>query len=72
MRRCLARSTVVVLAAALGGCTAVSSAVVPSTRAPGQVFVTAGNIPEPHDIVGLLQVSKSGVFTLAARNPRRC
>jgi hypothetical protein len=53
--------TAVLALAVTSGCTAVDTAVVPSSRQPGEIFVTAGNISEPHDIIGLVQTSRSGV-----------
>ncbi|MET0401567.1 MAG: hypothetical protein ABW123_04150 [Cystobacter sp.] len=49
---------------ALTGCTAVNTAAVPSTRDGRDIFVTAGDIPEPHESLGLVQVTRSGVLLL--------
>ena len=47
---------------ALTGCTVVNTASVPSDRGGKDIFVTAGDIPEPHESLGLVQVSRSGVL----------
>lgn len=47
---------------ALTGCTVVNTASVPSDRSGKDVFVTAGDIPEPHESLGLVQVARSGVL----------
>ena len=46
------------------GCTVVNTVQVPSVPgAPGQdVFVTSGDITEPHEVVGMMQVHKGGVL----------
>jgi hypothetical protein len=49
--------------AALTGCTVVNTATVPSSRQQGQdVFLTAGDIPEPYESLGLVQATRSGVL----------
>ena len=60
MKLPVALSLVVILAGA--GCTAIDTTRLPSDRGGGGVFVTAGDIPEPHDVLGLVQVSRSGVL----------
>lgn len=46
---------------ALSGCTVVDTVVLPSE--PGRdFFVTAGDLPQPHDVLGVVQVTKSGVL----------
>lgn len=47
---------------ALTGCTVVNTASVPSDRSGRDIFVTAGDIPEPHDSLGLVQATRSGVL----------
>ena len=47
---------------ALTGCTVVNTAAVPSSRDGQDVFVTAGDISEPHESLGLVQVTRSGVL----------
>jgi len=44
---------------ALTGCTVVNTASVPDGQ---DIFVTAGDIPEPHESLGLVQVTRSGVL----------
>jgi len=51
-----------VLAAALAGCTVVNSVSVPARGASAEPFVTAGDITEPHEVLGLVQVTRSGVL----------
>lgn len=48
--------------AALTGCTVVNTAAVPSDRSGQDVFVTAGDIPEPYESLGLVQATRSGVL----------
>lgn len=46
---------------ALSACTVVDTVVLPSE--PGKAFfVTAGDIQEPHDNLGLVQITKAGVL----------
>ena len=47
---------------ALTGCTVINTASVPSDRSGGEVFVTAGDIPEPYESLGMLQATRSGVL----------
>ncbi len=48
--------------AALTGCTVIHTAAVPSDRSGQDIFVTAGDIPEPYDSLGLVQATRSGVL----------
>ncbi|WP_224370642.1 hypothetical protein [Hyalangium versicolor] len=48
--------------AALTGCTVINTASVPSDRSGQDVFVTAGDIPEPYESLGLVQATRSGVL----------
>jgi hypothetical protein len=48
--------------AALTGCTVVDTATVPSDRSGKDIFVTAGDIPEPYESLGMVQASRSGVL----------
>jgi hypothetical protein len=47
-------------------CTVVNSVTVPSVPGapgqPGEIFVTAGDINQPHDVLGLVQVHRAGVL----------
>ena len=45
-------------------CTVVNTVQMPSTPGPSgnDVFVTAGDITEPHEVLGLIQVHRSGVL----------
>lgn len=47
---------------ALTGCTVVNTASVPSDRSGREVFVTAGDIPEPYESLGMVQATRSGVL----------
>jgi hypothetical protein len=46
--------------AATTGCTMVDKVSLPSVPGTKEVFVTAGDIREPHDVLGVVQVSRSG------------
>lgn len=47
----------------LTACTVVNSVTLPSSPgAPGQIFVTAGDISTPHEVLGLVQVHRAGVL----------
>ena len=43
------------------GCTVVNTVTLPNP-APGDVFVTSGDIAQPHEVLGLIQVQRSGVL----------
>ena len=51
-----------VCAAALAGCTMVNSVALPARGASTEPFVTSGDISEPHEVLGLVQVTRSGVL----------
>jgi len=61
MRALLAGS---LLVASSTGCTVVNTVQVPSTpgTAGSDVFVTSGDIAEPHEVLGMVQVHKGGVL----------
>ncbi|MFE8600865.1 hypothetical protein [Archangium violaceum] len=46
---------------ALTGCTVINIASVPSDRSGRDVFVTAGDIPESYETLGMVQATRSGV-----------
>ncbi|WPB74317.1 hypothetical protein KYC5002_35500 [Archangium violaceum] len=46
---------------ALTGCTVINTASVPSDRSGRDVFVTAGDIPESYETLGMVQATRSGV-----------
>jgi hypothetical protein len=48
--------------AALTGCTVIHTAAVPSDRSGQDVFVSAGDIPEPYESLGMVQATRSGVL----------
>jgi hypothetical protein len=47
---------------ALTGCTVVNTTSVPSDRSGKDVFVTAGDIPEAYESLGMVQATRSGVL----------
>jgi hypothetical protein len=47
---------------ALTGCTVINTTTVPSDRSGRDVFVTAGDIPEPYETLGMVQATRSGVL----------
>jgi hypothetical protein len=57
MRLLLALSLV-----ALTGCTVINTASVPSDRSGQDIFVSAGDIPEPYESLGIVQATRSGVL----------
>jgi hypothetical protein len=57
MRLLLALSLV-----ALTGCTVINTAAVPSDRSGQDIFVAAGDIPEPYESLGIVQATRSGVL----------
>jgi hypothetical protein len=57
MRLLLALSLV-----ALTGCTVINTAAVPSDRSGKDIFVSAGDIPEPYESLGIVQATRSGVL----------
>jgi hypothetical protein len=57
------RTLIAVAAAVLAtGCTVINTTALPSDRSGKDVFVTAGDIPDPHDVVGIVQATRSGVL----------
>jgi len=49
---------------AASGCTVVNTVTVPSEPGGKDFFVTAGDITQPHDVLGAIQVTRSGVLLL--------
>lgn len=47
---------------ALTGCTVINTASLPSERGGQEVFITAGDIPEPYESLGVVQATRSGVL----------
>ena len=47
---------------ALTGCTVINTASLPSARGGQEVFITAGDIPEPYESLGVVQATRSGVL----------
>ncbi len=47
---------------ALTGCTVINTAAVPSDRSGREIFLTAGDIPEPYESLGMVQATRSGVL----------
>jgi hypothetical protein len=62
--RATQRQHLVVLAFALlaTGCTIVDTVQVPSDRSGREIFVTAGDIPEPYESLGFVQAARSGLL----------
>lgn len=54
-------ATVAAALLASSGCTTVNTASLPSDRSGKGVFVTAGDIPEPYESLGFVQVQRAGV-----------
>lgn len=46
----------------LSGCTVVNTVRLPSRPGETEIFVTAGDIQEPHDILGVVQATRAGVL----------
>ena len=42
-------------------CTVVNTARIDAERRPRGLFISAGDIPEPHESLGMIQVTRSGV-----------
>ena len=51
------------------GCTVVNTASVPSDRQGGEIFVTAGDIPEAYESLGMIQATASGVLLFGFIDP---
>ena len=47
---------------ALTGCTVIDTSRLPSDRGGQETFVTAGDIPEPYESLGVVQATRSGVL----------
>jgi hypothetical protein len=47
---------------ALTGCTVINTAAIPSDRSGRETFLTAGDIPEPYESLGMVQATRSGVL----------
>ena len=61
---------VVVLALWAGtGCTTINVAQVPSDRSGTEIFLSAGDIPEPYDTLGVVQATRSGVRLFGFLDP---
>lgn len=56
------RLLLVISLAALTGCTVINTAAVPSDRGGQDIFVSAGDIPEPYESLGMVQATRSGVM----------
>ncbi len=60
MRAWMMALTLGLTAASSTGCTVVNKVRLPSVPGGNEVFVTAGDIQEPHEVLGVVQVSRSG------------
>ena len=49
---------------AASGCTVVNTVTMPAEPGGKDFFVTAGDIKEPHDVLGAIQVTRTGVLLL--------
>ncbi|MEN9799779.1 MAG: hypothetical protein RL653_3476 [Pseudomonadota bacterium] len=54
--------TAVLFASAFAGCTMVNSVALPARGTTAEPFVTAGDLAEPHEVIGLVQVTRTGVL----------
>jgi len=57
------------LVVALSACTVINTAQVPSDRSGKDIFLTAGDIPEPYESLGLVQVSRTGPLFFGFLDP---
>ncbi len=46
------------------GCTVVNTAVIPSDPRTDEIFLTAGDLQEPHEVLGVVQATRAGVLLL--------
>ena len=61
---------VVVLALWAGtGCTTINVAQIPSDRSGKEIFLSAGDIPEPYETLGVVQATRSGVRLFGFLDP---
>ena len=56
------RSLLALALVALTGCTVINTASVTSDRSGNHVFVTAGDISEPYESLGMVQATRAGVL----------
>jgi hypothetical protein len=54
--------TAALFASALAGCTMVNSVALPTRGTTAEPFVTAGDLAEPHEVIGMVQVTRTGVL----------
>lgn len=64
LRRIVCASSLLALLATSSGCTVVNSAVIPSDPRTDEIFLTAGDLREPHEVLGVVQATRSGVLLL--------
>ncbi|MSP24353.1 MAG: hypothetical protein EXR75_04160 [Myxococcales bacterium] len=60
MRTTMMALTMALAAAGSTGCTVVDKVALPSVPGGKEIFVTSGDIQEPHEVLGIVQVSRSG------------
>ena len=53
----------------LGGCTVIDTVTLPSDRSGDEIFVSAGDIPEPYESLGMIQVTRSGLLLFGFVDP---
>lgn len=58
--RAIVLATALAATMATTGCTMVDKVNLPSVPGGKEVFVTAGDLKEPHEVLGMIQVSRSG------------
>jgi hypothetical protein len=56
------RLSFAVLVWGASGCTAVNRVTLPTQVGGSEIFVTAGDISEPHEVLGVVQVHRGGVL----------
>jgi hypothetical protein len=69
MRKLILPICVGALVATVPACTAVNTASLPSGRSGKEIFVSAGDIPEPYESLGMVQVTRSGVRLFGFLDP---
>jgi len=69
MRKWIVPISVAVLGAMAPACTAVNTASVPSDRGGREIFLSAGDIPEAYNSLGLVQATRVGVRLFGFLDP---
>ena len=66
MKKIVALLTLFLFASA---CTVVNTVRVPSDRSGKEIFLSAGDIPEPYESMGIIQVKRGGVLLFGFADP---